>query len=66
MGCSMPVQPNGLFYLHLQSDTNLVLHAGTSMFDNRGYVYDFRTNVAASPSLWGKIVSSIKTAVGCR
>jgi len=64
--CVAPERPRGPYFLHLQNDTNLVINAGTSTFDYRGYAYDFRTNVPAAPGTFGKIISAIKVAVGCR
>lgn len=64
--CVSAERPKGPYFLHLQNDANLLINAGTSTFDYRGYAYDFRTNVAAAPGTFGMIVSAIKVAVGCR
>lgn len=64
--CVAVERPKGPYFLHLQNDTNLLINAGSSTFDYRGYAYDFRTNVPAAPNTFGKVVSAIKVAVGCR
>lgn len=64
VACSAPQQAAGDYYLHLQSDTNLVVRVGTSMFNDRGYVWDF-ISTRPSKSFWSKIINPIKTLVGC-
>lgn len=64
VGCSGPVQPEGEYYVHLQSDRNLVYRAGSSMFNDRGYVWDF-ISTRPSKSIWSKILNPIKVILGC-
>ena len=64
VACSAPEQPKGEYYLHLQSDHNLVIRVGSSMFDDRGYVWDF-ISTRPSKSFWSKIINPIKAVLGC-
>ncbi len=66
IGCSAPARAATSFYLHLQSDNNLVIRFGDSVFNDRGYAWDFRTTKAAAPGFFGEALASIQSAVGCR
>ena len=65
VSCTPNSQAVGRYYFHLQSDNNFLIRAGNSVFDDAGYVWDFRTNKAAAPSFFNQAVSGIKSALSC-
>ena len=65
VSCTPNNQAVGRYYFHLQSDNNFLIRAGNSVFDDAGYVWDFRTTKAAAPSFFNQAVSGIKSALSC-
>ncbi|OYT90933.1 MAG: hypothetical protein CFE43_15675 [Burkholderiales bacterium PBB3] len=63
--CVMPQAAVNNYFMRLQTDGNLVVNQGTSLFDAGYYVFDFITKKPGSPSFWDKAANGIKSAVGC-
>jgi hypothetical protein len=63
--CVMPQIAQNSYFLRLQTDGNLVVNQGTSLFDAGYYVFDFITRRPGTPSFWDKAANGIKSAVGC-
>ena len=63
--CVTPQAAANNYFLRLQTDGNLVVNQGTSLFDAGYYVFDFITRRPGTPSFWDKAANGIKSAVGC-
>lgn len=63
--CVMPQIAANNYFLRLQTDGNLGVNQGTSLFDAGYYVFDFITRRPGTPSFWDKAANGIKSAVGC-
>jgi hypothetical protein len=63
--CVMPPIAQNNYFMRLQTDGNLVVNQGTSLFDAGYYVFDFITRKPGTPSFWDKAANGIKSAVGC-
>ena len=63
--CVMPQAALNNYFVRLQTDGNLAVNQGTSLFDAGYYVFDFITRRPGTPSIWDKAANGIKSAIGC-